>query len=533
MDADLLMSYADNLKGRGMRSWKLYIHAARRFLTWLSAKELILSQVDPGLMHEYLCHRRTPEHRPATLKAVVDRLRTFFRYAIFRKMVTDDPTQGVSHRWMDIPGGLPGYQGVLRRMFRKPSHILRFHLPLFAPHWESYLEMLLEQGYSKNSLYIVMEHNAHFHRYLAGRGVRRLSRVTPRLMEAFLRHKQRRFRQSHGRPMPESYLQLIRSRLRDFLAHAWRHRRRNPKKAGRSKGNALIADSLLNAYLDFCRDHGGLRPVTTRAYHRELLRLRSFLGRRGIRHLRDLAPTDLDAFLVRRSKSMGPKGLRSVASALRSFLRYLHLDDHIPRDLAGSVVSPSRFRADLRPKYLSWRRIEKFLDSVDRGTPTGKRDYAILVLLACHGLRAREAANLKIADIDFGNQSIRLRQRKNGTTVDIPISERAAEALRDYMAVRRDHGHVELFLTAPAPVKPLYGLALSNMVQRRLHAAFGGRGGAYLLRHSFAKALLDQGARLSDIGAMLGHKSLRSTLIYTRIATEDMREVSHNYAEWL
>lgn len=530
---ELLANYAKYLTARGLRSGKLYEQAARRFLFWLSAKNLVLSQVTPGLLHEYLCHRRSPEHRPATLRAVVNRLRGFFRYAVSEKLAVDDPTQGVSERWLDIPGGFPGYQGVLRRIFRKPSDIVRFRFPLFAPHWESYLALLLEQGYSKNSFYHVIEHSSHFHSYLAEQGIRSLNKVSPRILESFLRHRQRKFRQVHRRPMPEDYCQLIRSCLKGLLAHVGQQHRRTASKSRAINDTAVFPDSLLHAYLDFCRDHSGLKPATMLGYHRELLRLRSFMRRRGICSARKITPADLDAFLMRRSKSMNPRAMQSVTTALRSFLRYLYLNGHIHRDLAASVVSPSRYRADLRPKYLPWRRIEELLASVDRTTPTGKRDYAILVLLACHGLRAREAATLKVSDVDLGKRCLHLRHRKNGTVADIPISPRTTEALRDCLAEKRDNADGGLFLTAHAPIKPLSGSGISAVAQRYLRKSFGGRGGAYALRHSFAKALLDRGARLHDIGALLGHKSLRSTLIYTRIATEDMREVADNYAGWL
>lgn len=530
---DLLANYANHLKAREMRSWKLYEQAARRFVVWLSEKNLILAQVNPGRLHEYLCHRRSPEHRPSTLRAVANRLRDFFRYAISEKLIEDDPSQGVSDLWLDIPGGFPGYQGVLRRIFRKPYDVFRFRLPLFAPHWESYLALLLEQGYARSTLYHAIEHGSHFHRYLDDKGVRTWSQVTPRMLEAFLRYKQRQFRQTHRRPMPAHYQQLIHSRLKGLLAHAWRQRPRTSRKSGATKSKSAFPDSLLSAYLDFCRDHGGLKTITREGYHQELLKFRFFLGRRGIRNARKVAPADIDAFLMRRSNSRSPRGLQPVATAIRSFLRYLYLNNLISRDLAASVVSPSRFRADLRPKYLPWRRIEELLGSVDRTTPAGKRDYAILVLLACHGLRAREATALKVPDVDLDRRCLRLRHRKNGTAADIPISERAAEALRDYLAARRDCTNEELFLADCAPVRPLTPAALSCVAQRHLRKSFGDRGGAYALRHSFAKALLDRGARLHDIGALLGHKSLRSTLIYTRIATEDMREVADNYAGWL
>lgn len=530
MVADVLADYTAQLKAHDVRSWVLYEREARRFLSWLPTRDVALSQTNPAVIHEYLCDRRKPWHRRSTLKAAEDRLRVFIRYATSSALLAGDPMKGVSHRWLDVPGGLPAYQGILRRIFKSPSHILKFRLPLFAPHWESYLAILLERGYSKHSLHWTLEHNADFHQYLACQGVRSTRQIASRHVGGFLRRKQRRFRQAYGRPIPSRYLRRIRSIVEDFLAYARPPRRRSPRM---TKGGALVPDRLLDDYSEFCRSHGGHKAVTLSGRRHELLLLRSFLGRRGVRRLRDLSAADLDAFLMRRAGARSPRGLQSVTSALRSFLRYLYLEGLIARDLAPSVVSPSRFRADLRPKYIPWPQIEELLGGIDRGTSAGKRDYAILVLLACHGLRAREVVGLKLEDLDLERLCLRLRHRKNGTTVDIPLSERAAEALRGYLAVRPRRDCGELFLTAVAPVKPLSAPVVSSVTRRHLLATVGGGGGAHALRHSFAKALLDRGARLQDIGAMLGHKSLRTTLIYTRIATEDLREVARNYAEWL
>lgn len=524
----MLEGYTALMKARGLRSWRLYDQAARRFLRWLSSKGLGLSDASPALMHEYLCHRRTSGVCLGTIENILDRLRAFFRYAALQKLVPGDPTQGVSCQWLDVPGGLPAYQGVLRRILRNPRDMLRFRLPLFVPHWEAYLQHLVERGYSRSSLWDVLAHNFHFHRYLAARGVRRLSRITPSLLEDFLRRKEPAFHRERGYPMPPLYRRIIRSRLVRFLAFA-----HVPLFKVARGGERIRAGGILGAYLDFCRDHGGLRPATRYAYYRELLKFRSFLRRKRIGDLNQMTAADLDAFLMLRSKSMGPRALRSVVTALRSFLRYLFLHGHIGRDLAAAVVRPSRFRDDLRPKYLPWRKVEELLAGMDRATPRGKRDYAIVVLLACHGLRAREVAGLRVDDLDLNNSVMRLRQRKNGATTDLPIADRAVKALREYLAVRLDAGHAELFLTLAAPFRPLTCSAISEAACRCLRGQFNGQGGAYVLRHSFAKAMLDRGARLPDIGAMLGHRSLRSTLIYTRIATEDMREVACNYSEWL
>lgn len=528
MDAALLACYCAHLEARGLRSWPLYKQAARRFLHWLSSKRLDLPDVTPTLLHEYLCHRRTSRPRIITIKHVLDRLRAFFRYAASEKLIVGDPTQGVSCAWLDVPGGLPAYQGALRRILRNPRDMLRFRLPLFAPHWEAYLEHLVERRYSRSSLWDVLAHNFHFHRYLATRGIGGLREITRGLFEDFLRHKRRVFLRARGYPMPEQYQRVIRCRIGRFLAFA-----HVPLFKAARGGERIQADGILGAYLEFCRDHGGLRPATRYGYYRELLKFRSFLGRRRFDDFNQLSVAELDAFLMRRSRSMGPRALRSVVTALRSFLRYLLLHGHVRRDLAGAVVRPSRFRDDLRPKYLPWRKVEELLAGIDRAEPRGKRDYAIVVLLACHGLRAREVAALKLDDLDLDNRFLRLRQRKNGATTDLPISERAVQALREHLAVRLGAGHPELFLTLAAPFWPLTCSAVGEVARRYLHRQFNGRGGAYVLRHSFAKAMLDRGARLPDIGALLGHRSLRSTLIYTRIATEDMREVARNYSEWL
>jgi site-specific recombinase XerD len=251
--------------------------------------------------------------------------------------------------------------------------------------------------------------------------------------------------------------------------------------------------------------------------------------------MRDVTIKHLDAFFSDRARSMQAIGLRAVLSAVRSFLRYLYLRRRITTDLSRSLLSPSRFRFDVRPKYIPWHKIQQFLETIDRSTPIGKRNYAVLVLLAYHGLRLRELAGLTLSDIDWENECLLLKETKNGSTVQRPMSQRAKEAMKDYLSVRRRCSAPQIFLTEQAAVKPL-GISLGRIAQRRLRRHFGNllpRYGAYVLRHSFAKALLDRGAPIAAIGKLLGHERLTSTLIYTRVATEDLREVSDNYADLL
>ena len=296
-----------------------------------------------------------------------------------------------------------------------------------------------------------------------------------------------------------------------------------------------MPDWLLDRYGAFSREHRGLKPTTIEGRLYYLLRLRRFLHRRKIHSIRNVTLRELDAFIFRQAKRMRTRGLQVVADALRSFFRYLHLDGKIRFDLARSIALPCRFSGDLRPKYIAWEEIERWLAGIGRTDYAGKRDYAILTLLACHGLRAREAAAIAMADIDWERSSVFLRERKDGPCAQLPLSARAIEALRDCVAARPSCPFPEIFVTEQPLIEPL-GTRLAGVASKQLRRYFGPcpyPRGAYVLRHSFAKALLDRGAKLHEIGALLGHKSLRSTLIYTRIATEDMREVADNYADLL
>lgn len=283
-------------------------------------------------------------------------------------------------------------------------------------------------------------------------------------------------------------------------------------------------------------EHGGLKPTTVKVYLVWLEHLARFLERRGVRTVRRLRLAELDAFMAQRGARMSPRSLYNVRAALRAFLRYLYVVGELEWDFGGELARPSRFSADQRPKYLPWAEVEALLSGVDRDSPVGKRAYAVLALLACQGLRAGEVAKLRLEDLDFEAGSIFVRERKNGRSGRLPMSARAREALEDYLRVRPANVRAEVFLTvkgAPTPMSPgAVGQAASWRLRRRFPKRLEPRG-AHVLRHSFAKCLLDRGARLTDLGLMLGHRHLRSTLMYARIATEELREVADNYARLL
>ena len=159
--------------------------------------------------------------------------------------------------------------------------------------------------------------------------------------------------------------------------------------------------------------------------------------------------------------------------------------------------------------------VSAVMRSCDRATVAGRRDYAILLLLARLGLRAHEAAGLELDDIRWRSGTIVVR-RKGGRSEELPLPADAGQAIADYLTVRpavRDTRAV--FISACAPWRPATRSAVTLLVKSRCRAA-GTPGRAHLLRHTLASDLLAAGASLPEIGLVLGHRSPFVTSIYAK-----------------
>lgn len=536
-DNSLLTQYLRHLKKRKLGFWhrSLLKNQIRPFLRWLSLQGLRLEQLTPHHVLDYLHDRQSRGIKPATLRKALNVLRDFLQhFAIPEGLIPGDPTAGIRPSRLALSRHMLAYGGPLRTLFNDPIALGKYQLPLFAPAWEPYLQHLLGQRYAKRSLLPRLAHLFHFHQFLLARKVHTLHRITHRHLADHLGHQARTFSKEHGFSMPISYQQQVRGHLERFLIYAFAQRNQSFFKPKRLHNSSLFPNRWLDDYERFCDIHKGLAPATRAGYRTLLLQLRSFLERRHVHHLGKLASTHLDAFLLGQAKRLRPRSIQTLATALRSFFGYLHLQGKTSANLAQGLWPPSLFQQDRRPKYLPWPEVEQILASIDRRTTLGKRDYAILSLLSRHGLRAQEVRKLRLDDVDWAGHALTLRDRKNGDTAKIPLLPQIEQALCDYRAVRPPIGAPEMFVTALAPLQPLKSIpavAVRYLARHPTHPDIPK--GSHTLRHSFAKALIDRGARLHEVGALLGHRSLRSTQIYTRIDTEGLREVADNYATWL
>lgn len=247
--------------------------------------------------------------------------------------------------------------------------------------------------------------------------------------------------------------------------------------------------------------------------------------------LSQLTPADLDAFLAWRAPGLRRATRAGMCQGLRSFLRYLHGAGFIERDLARCVTSPPRYWNASIPSSFTDAQVKAMLATTRQDRrPHGRRDYAILLLLATYGLRAGEITRLRLEDIDWRGERLRITQSKTGRSVELPLMARVGEAVLDYLRHGRPPSeHRQVFLRHRAPFTPFSrGSCLTHVVHRRLRATglpFSGRHGAHAFRYARAVGLLRAAVPLKAISDLLGHSSPSSTETYLKLATDDLREV--------
>jgi integrase len=273
--------------------------------------------------------------------------------------------------------------------------------------------------------------------------------------------------------------------------------------------------------------------------HSHRIYVSRFLEFVGFEHdagaLNGLTSTNVDDFIGVCSKTLNRDSLQHVVGYLRAFLRFEYSHGALSVPLHERIDSPRVYRLEKLPRSVPWSTVEALLSAIDRQAPQGKRNYAMLLLMATYGLRSLEVVSLLVDDIKWHRRAIHIRQEKNDHHLRLPLTDAVAEALIDYMkAVRPQVSAREVFLRMYAPVGPMSASLVAKALRRE--AKLGGFDpalfwGAHCLRHSFAVHLLRQGTSMKTIGDILGHRDADSTCVYLRLATDDLREVALDVPE--
>ena len=286
---------------------------------------------------------------------------------------------------------------------------------------------------------------------------------------------------------------------------------------------------VLARYAQYLRLERGLAEPTVACNVRVV---RPFLedreqARQGRLDLEELTAADVIRFVTECSRRRPPSSAKRVVTALRSLLRFLHVEGLVGEPLVGAVPSPAGWGLTGLPKALKPDEVDSLLASCDRRTPTGRRDFAILTLLARLGLRVGEVAALRLEDINWRRGEIILRGKGNRHDA-LPLPADVGQAVVVYLTSGRPDGALDrtVFVRAQAPYR---SLTAGGVIQVVIYA---GRRcglrlrGAHRLRHSAATAVLRSGGSLEEVGQLLRHARLATSAIYGKVDVDRLRQIA-------
>jgi site-specific recombinase XerD len=395
---------------------------------------------------------------------------------------------------------------VINQLFTLPSTIERLRQGPLSEHLDAYAAAVAKQGYTHHSIGRQIVAIADFSRWLKHKHLD-IEALDQQVVDRFLRLRRRQQRVGRGdRKALDRMLSML--------------RQKGVVKPCRPAAVDNARSKVASAFSCYLLQELGRSPSTTKNY---VPFIDQFLKERFQNRTPDLAllrAPDVTGFVTRHAHQLSPVRAGIMVTALRSFFRYLLHRGAIATDLAGCVPTVPNWSLSTLPRYLPAAAVERLLKRCDRKTAVGRRNHAILLLLARLGVRAGEVIKLSLDDIDWASGQITIHG-KGGRSAQLPLPADVGTALAAYL--RRDRpasASRRVFLRHRAP---LTGFAnpstLSSIVRRALkHAGIeSAHTGAHVLRHSLATSMLRQGGSLDEIGELLRHQSPNTTAIYAKV----------------
>jgi integrase/recombinase XerD len=289
--------------------------------------------------------------------------------------------------------------------------------------------------------------------------------------------------------------------------------------------------ALVSRFCHWMRQQRGTRDGTLHNYR---IHIRELLKRLGEEPCRFDARR-LRAFVLEKSRSCTRGTVQNCVHALRMFLRFLIAEGQCTVGLDGAIPTVAHWRLASLPRYLPPKDVECLIASCNRTSAVGRRDRAILLLLARLGLRAGDIVHLRLSDIDWKGASIQVCG-KGSRHARLPLTQEVGQAIVAYLQKGRPRSESDtLFIRCRPPFCAFRSsVAISDVVDRALRRAGvvrPSRGAAHLLRHSLATSLLQQGTSLEDIGSILRHSSSETTQIYAKVDIASLRQIAQPWPE--
>jgi integrase/recombinase XerD len=380
----------------------------------------------------------------------------------------------------------------------------------------SFAESLKEQGYAEDSVHRQVLLAACFSRWLKQNGVVLRSICSDHPVR-YLRYRAR-----HVRPCRGDSAAL--SHLIDFL------RREGVIPAEKASAPRLTpAERCAQAYAQYLREMRALASATIVNYVPFILDFLKDCFGDGRVTLSRLCAGDVVRFVQCQAPRLHLKLAKLMTTALRSFLRYVRYRGDITLDLAAAVPVVANWSMTSVPRAIAQEQVRRLLASSDRRTAVGRRDYAVLLLLARLGLRAGEVAFLELDDIDWNAGQLSVRG-KSGQRGELPLPTEVGKAIAGYLRRGRPHSTSRrVFLRAKAPIRGFLGASGVGCIVRHSLQRAGINApttGAHQFRHGLATEMLRRGASLGEIGELLGHRHPQTTTIYTKVDLKALRTLA-------
>jgi integrase/recombinase XerD len=380
-------------------------------------------------------------------------------------------------------------------------------------HLEEFCRSLEVCGYTAST---ILQKSGYLHRLARWMESRELQvrDLDERCAKAFITARRRRGLQCGG--VPKTVRQLI-----EYL------RSRGTAARPMAASDGSVGAAILGRYEAYLRAERGLASETISDY---LFSVRPFVvdalaGGEGA--LAKLSMGMIRGFLLQRARHVTPQRTQAVAKALRSFLRFLFLRGHTPADLSRGLPTVRQGHILSISRHIPPQDVERVLAACDLTSATGRRDYAILLLLARLGLRAGEVVKLELGDLRWREGEIVVRG-KGANRDRLPLLPDVGAAIARYLREDRPRATCQrLFLCRKAPYR---GFARAGGISNRVGHAFARAGlrrrGAHALRHSLATTMLRRGASLAEIAQVLRHRSPASTERYAKLDFGALRTVA-------
>lgn len=412
---------------------------------------------------------------------------------------------------------------MLERYFLSPKTIDRIRNSWLAEPIQRYVAWLAARNFSSSSIARRVALIVRFGAFAQHRGARHVRDLAKHVGPFVDRRLRRRLRPCGSLRAKRVFMSDLRRPLEQMLRVV------RPARPAVSTSPPLVR--WAPRFFGYLREERGLRDATVRKYRRYLTQFEAYVTQRGIRRLTGLTPAIVDGFLVemRQRRGYQTPSLVDACATLRAFFRFLFREGRTRTDLSDVVEAPRTYRLAGIPRSIDWESVLRTLKCIDRRSAIGRRDYATLMLVVLYGLRAREVAALTLDDIDWRARTLHVRGRKAEHATSYPLATQARDALVDYLKRGRPAtSDRRVFFTDKAPRVPLTAALVSQRCRRCLLAAGvqAPRLGSHTLRHSVAQRLVESDFSLKVVADYLGHRSLSSTRIYTKVDIEALREIA-------